>query len=230
MRLPPRRRALLAVLASAALPWRGPGAAPRNPLWTLQDAQLRPGDLLFRRTVSLDGFGVHAIDAAGRFSHVGLVVGHAADGCAWVVHACPPERAGQAGVRYTQARSFVGGHDVLDAAAARLRARASQRQDMVEWARERVGWGFNDRFAWHAAHALYCTQLVDGAMRAAGITPLPIPRRWDTPLGELQVIPMSSVLNLPQLHMLPAVCHETAVPSLVPGGCAHGKAGDPILS
>ena len=208
MKHAPRRRALLAVLASAALPWRGPGAAPRQPHWVLEDAQLRQGDLLFRRTVSLDGFGVHAIDAAGRFSHVGLVVGHATDGCAWVVHACPPEHAGQTGVRYTRARNFVGGDDVLDAAAARLRSSPSQRQAMVDWARARVGWSFNDRFAWNAPHSLYCTQLVAGAMRAADIAPLPESRRWYTPLGRLRVIPMSSLLELPQLRMLPAACRE----------------------
>ncbi len=208
MRLVLRRRALLAVLAGTALPWRGPGAAPRNPRWMLEEAQLRPGDLLFRRTVGLDGFGVHAIDAAGRFSHVGVVVGHAADASAWVVHACPPERAGQKGVRYTRARNFVGGGDVLDAAAARLRASLSQRQAMAEWARARVGWAFNDRFAWNAPHSLYCTQLVAEAMRAAEITPLPESRRWYTPLGLLRVIPMSSLLDLPQLRMLPTACRE----------------------
>lgn len=182
----------------------GAWAALRPPprYWQVDGALLRTGDLLFRRTVSLEGMAVQAIDAAGRFSHVGLVVGHGAQGAAQVVHACPPERSGQTGVRLTTAQAFVDGADVRDAAAARLPIDAEQARRVAAWALQHVGWAFNADFRLGAPHALYCTELVWSAMRAVGCHCLPQPVRWHTPLGAREVVPMSALLEIPGLRFL----------------------------
>lgn len=173
------------------------------------DARLHAGDLLFRRTVSLEGLGVQALDAAGRFSHVGLVVGRDAAGKASVVHACPPERADQTGVRQTTAQDFVGAADVRDAAAFRLpHVSTLQRAHMATWAHAHVGWAFNADFSLNAPHALYCTELVYRAMKAAGVQPLPRLARWFTPLGRREVLPLSALLALPGLRPVPQACRR----------------------
>ena len=149
--------AALTVAGSGGLTLLRPTPAAR---WQIDDVALRTGDLLFRRTVSLEGLGVRAIDAAGRFSHVCLIVGHDVQGRARVVHACPPEQAGQTGVRETTAQDFVAGGDVRDAAAAGLPLSAAQGQRLAAWALQHVGWRFNADFQLSAPHALYCTELI----------------------------------------------------------------------
>ncbi|MGC9163378.1 MAG: YiiX/YebB-like N1pC/P60 family cysteine hydrolase [Thiomonas sp.] len=204
-----RRRLLLsgaAVLLSAGGAWAALRPSPPR-YWQVNAALLQPGDLLFRRTVSLQGLAAQAIDAAGRFSHVGLVVGHGAQGEAQVVHACPPEHSAQTGVRLTTARAFVDGADVRDAAAARLPIDAAQAGRVAAWALQHVGWAFNADFRLGAPHALYCTELVWAAMRAAGCRCLPQPVSWRTPLGERAVVPMSALIDLPGLHWLSGVVH-----------------------
>lgn len=201
-----RRRLLFgagAALTVAA--WGGLTALHPAPVarWRIEDAALHAGDLLFRRTVSLEGLTVQAIDAAGRFSHVGLIVGHDAQGRARVVHACPPERAGQAGVRETTAQAFVAGGDVRDAAAASLQLSAAQGQRLAAWALRHVGWSFNADFQLNAPHALYCTELIWAAMRAAQLPSLPALAHWSTPFGAREVVPMSALLALPDLRFLP---------------------------
>jgi len=173
------------------------------------DAALRAGDLLFRRTVSLEGVAVSALDAAGRFSHVGLVAGHDAQGLARVVHACPPEYPGETGVREATAQDFVGAADVRDAAAARLPVDAAQARAVAQWALRHVGWDFNDRFALQSPHALYCTELVWAALRAQHL-PQPALARWNTPLGVLDVVTLSALLALPGLRFLPQAVQREA--------------------
>lgn len=208
---PTRRRLLLGsgalLTLAAAGGWATLAAAPAA-RWRVVDRALDAGDLLFRRTASLEGLSVRAIDAAGRFSHVGLIVGHDAQGRARVVHACPPERAGQAGVRETTAQAFVAGGDVRDAAAARLSLSALQRQRLAAWALQHVGWAFNADFRLNAPHALYCTELIWAAMRAAQCPHLPALAHWRTPLGARDVVPMSALLALPDLRFLPRAVQE----------------------
>ncbi|OIQ67424.1 hypothetical protein GALL_509950 [mine drainage metagenome] len=192
--------AALTVAGSGGLTLLHPTPAAR---WQIDDVALRTGDLLFRRTVSLEGLGVRAIDAAGRFSHVGLIVGHDVQGRARVVHACPPEQAGQTGVRETTAQDFVAGGDVRDAAAAGLPLSAAQGQRLAAWALQHVGWRFNADFQLSAPHALYCTELIWAAMRAAQLQRLPKLAHWSTPFGAREVVPMSALLALPDLRFLP---------------------------
>jgi len=198
-----RHRRLL--LGGLALVTTGAWAAlhTMSPRWQVDDAALRAGDLLFRRTVSLEGLGVQALDAAVRFSHVGLVVGHDAHGAAQVVHACPPEHAGQPGVRQTTAQAFVAAADVRNAAAARLPVGNAQARQLSDWALRHVGWAFNADFLLDAPHALYCTQLVWAAMRAAHCRGLPQIALWRTPLGAREVVPMSALIDLPGLRWMP---------------------------
>lgn len=196
-----------ALLVLAAGGWAALRTTP--PRWQVCDAVLQPGDLLFRRTVSFEGLSVQVLDAAGRFSHVGLVVGHGPHGVARVVHACPPERAGQAGVRETTAQAFVSGSDVRDAAAARLSLSAAQARQMAAWALQHVGWAFNSTFRLDAPRALYCTELVWAAMRAAHCACLPRTALWRTPLGAFEVVPMSALLALPGMRFLPEAVRTT---------------------
>lgn len=198
-----RRRLVLggaAALLGAALIGVSRAAPPR---WQVCDAMLQPGDLLFRRTVSFEGLSVQLLDATVRFSHVGLVVGHDAHGAAQAVHACPPERPGQQGVRVVLARDFVHAHDVRDAAAARLPLAAAQARQIAAWALQHVGWAFNAAFRLDTPHALYCTELVWAAMRAAHCACLPRTVLWRTPLGAREVVPLSALLALPGLRFLP---------------------------
>lgn len=209
-----RRRLLIGSGAMLALAttggWAGLHPTPQM-RWQIEDGALHAGDLLFRRTVSLEGLAVQALDAAGRFSHVGLIVGHDARGRARVVHACPPERATQAGVRETTAQAFVAGGDVRDAAAASLQLSAAQGQRLAAWALRHVGWAFNADFQLNAPRALYCTELIWAAMRAAQCPSLPGTARWSTPFGAREVVPMSALLDLPDLcFLLQAVQRGTA--------------------
>jgi hypothetical protein len=185
-------------------------AAAARSRFIADDAALQTGDWLFRRTVSLEGIGVDAVDPATPFSHVGLIVGHDTAGRAAVVHACPPDHPGQPGVRSCSAADFVGGSDVRDAAAYRLPSlSAAQRMGMARWARQHIGWDFDADFSLAAPHALYCTALVWAAMRAVGAQPLPRLTRHDTPWGERDVVLPSALLALPALHRLPQAVQRT---------------------
>lgn len=182
--------------------------------WFVRDEFLEPGDFLFRRTVSLAGLSEQMMDSAGRYSHVGMVVGHGCMGRAMVVHACPPSHPDEAGVRMETAGQFVGARDVMDATAKRLRIEPVQKKVMSQWASSHVGWNFNADFRLGEPHALYCTELIWEAMRAANTAHLPKLQRWVTPLGELTVVPMAGVLDLPELIALPDAvrsCNEAAM-------------------
>ncbi len=210
----PSRRSLLVGLGALGVGMAGAGAfalaaSARSvpPRIALNDAALGTGDWLFRRTVSLEGLEVQALDAAAGFSHVGLVVGHDETGCAQVVHACPPERVGESGVRLTTAWLFISGSDVHAAAAYRpTRMTSAQCQRMARWSLQRLGWDFNAGFALGAPHALYCTELIYRAMQSAGAQPLPRLQRWFTPLGRREVVTLSALLDMPGLRLLPQAC------------------------
>lgn len=178
-----RRRALLLACGAfvAGLPSAtGAGGAPRD-VAALErlGRSLRAGDLVFRRSRSLEGAAVLAASAGARFSHVGVAVETA--GGLRIVHAVPPEGTQRGGVVAARWETFALAPDVEAAAAYRLAhlvpaaaARISEALDAV------LGTSFNAGFTSDPRDGLYCTQVallalasVDPAL-AASVRPTPL--------------------------------------------------------
>ncbi|HKI06359.1 MAG TPA: YiiX/YebB-like N1pC/P60 family cysteine hydrolase [Thermoanaerobaculia bacterium] len=135
----------------------------------VNESDLAPGDVLFRRGRSLVSRAVLAVDGHGEYSHVGLVA--LAAGRAWVLHATPPEQPDIAGGVIAEPLALFLATDRASAAAVyRPRDRQAAR------AAERVAWGyvrghlrFDDDFDLVSSDRLYCTELVWKAYLSAGV-------------------------------------------------------------
>jgi hypothetical protein len=135
----------------------------------LDESNLAPGDVLFRRGRSLISRAVLAADSEGEYSHVGLVAIVA--GRVWVLHATPPEEPDvKGGVIAEPLAAFLAPDQAT--AAALYRPRDSEAGPVAE----RTAWGwvhrkvpFDNAFDLASADRLYCTELVWRAYRSAGV-------------------------------------------------------------
>lgn len=134
----------------------------------------RTGDLLFRRSRGLLARAVLAADVegstGGRYSHVGLIRVTAAGPV--VIHTLPPG-VGEGGRAVAEPLAdFLAPRSTVAAALYRPHGAAAERRlTAVETALGYVRQGvpFDGRFDLATSDALYCTELVWAAYRAAGI-------------------------------------------------------------
>ncbi|MEF8816585.1 MAG: YiiX/YebB-like N1pC/P60 family cysteine hydrolase [Salinibacter sp.] len=179
------RRASVIVCVIAAVVWAGaesssPGGArdPDDALDVQDTSQFRTGDLLFVRGTSwqsrivlfLDGY---IEDYGSHFSHVGMVWRR--NGRAYVIHASPKSLLGvqdDGSVRLEPLRQFLSAAHISRAALYRVGVedpRTAERAATM--AREYVNRAlpYDRVFDASTPGALYCTELVWRAYRAAGL-------------------------------------------------------------
>lgn len=130
---------------------------------------VQEGDLLLRRgTDMLAGIVLASSDQA-RFSHVGVVVRVGSE--FKVVHASPPERPDDAGVRIDPLASFVSGPHAADLALYRAEGLdASAKGRIRRYLVSQLGKPFDYAFRFSEDSALYCTELALRALEQAGVS------------------------------------------------------------
>lgn len=158
----------------ALLPLSGDGglpAAAEPSSWRQSvTADLRPGDIVFRRGVGplADAVAVSAVSfssaAAGRarWTHVGIVTQPEPGGPLYVVHAID----GRGVVMDTPGR-FFSSKESSEGGFIRIENGASAAETAMRF----VGRPFDASFSMADQAALYCTELILVSMREAGITP-----------------------------------------------------------
>ncbi len=144
------------------------GLAPPAAVYRAARADVRPGDLVFRRGRGLVSLAVLAADPAARYTHVGLVVQAAGD--TLVAHATPGPRGGPpAPVRLEPLAVFLAGDRTVHAAVLRPPARYARRAARIARAYAARPLVFDDAFDLATPDRLYCTELVWRAYRTAGL-------------------------------------------------------------
>lgn len=136
-------------------------------------AQFRDGDLVFRRGRD----GISAMVLAGRqgsrFSHVGMVLLH--QGQVFVIHAMPGDSGQVGGVRMESLGAFLDSAVASDAAVYRPTGlREEGRQRLRQQLLALQGRPFDYRFSLATPERVYCSELVLGALAAAGIPQSPM--------------------------------------------------------
>lgn len=127
---------------------------------------LQDGDIVFRRGTSAISRIALAFGEHPRFSHVGMVVrnGDSLD----VIHSIPLDDA--SGVRVDSLEDFCTRPEVEEVAFYGVPSLdPDQRTRIREYLFDSVGEPFDYRFSISDATALYCTELVVRALRAAGV-------------------------------------------------------------
>lgn len=181
MKVPCRWRALL-FIAAVMLSGCVEQASDRSILPA--DVRLRAGDVVFRRGGSVLSRSVVALDAKGKYSHVGIVVDSA--GQAMVIHAVPQEPDFEGDPdrvkmdppeRFFSIRNAVVGEvcRMQDSLAAEAAAREA-------WRLYRKRLLFDHDYDGEDSTRMYCTELVASAYERAGVGLLTgSPRHIDLP-------------------------------------------------
>jgi uncharacterized protein YycO len=144
------------------------GLAPPSTVYHDARADVRPGDLVFRRGRSLVSYAVLYADPTSRYSHVGLVV--QTQGDTLVVHATPgPHGEPPAPVRVEPLSVFLAPDHAVQAAVVRAPASHARRAAQVARTYATDARVFDDAFDLATADQLYCTELVWRAYRTAGL-------------------------------------------------------------
>ena len=173
-----------------------------------QAAQLRDGDLVFRRGRDLMSSLVLRQGQASRFSHVGMV--RREGGQVYIVHAMPDEPGSPGGVRRELLADFLA--PALASDAASYRQPGLDLGALVAWLDAQLGKPFDMRFALSDDAALYCSELVLRALAAGGQTPLPATVR--APLLDEQVVTPDALRLLAGLQPLAGVSAAAPDPVL----------------
>jgi uncharacterized protein YycO len=144
---------------------RGVTAPRRSPL---SAAELRDGDLVFRRGRDALSRIALSYSEQAHFSHVGMVI-RSADAVR-VVHALPADGHSPGGVRSEPLERFIATPVAEDVAYFRLDMLTSpQRARIHRYLHRAIGAPFDYRFRYSDDTALYCSELVVKALKAAGI-------------------------------------------------------------
>lgn len=196
-------RLMLLLLAAGLLCSCRPAAAPvpaapgaQQQAVLARAAQLRDGDLVFRRGRDLMSSLVLQQDRHSRFSHVGMVMREG--GQVLVIHAMPDEPGRAGGVRLETLARFLDPAVASDAASYRLPGVDPAR--LRPWLQAQIGRPFDMRFAFSDAQALYCSELVLRGLHVAG-QPL-VAETVRAPLLEEPVITPDALRRLPGLQLL----------------------------
>ena len=140
------------------------------------DAELRPGDLVFRLGGGLTSRAITTYDRGGRYSYVGLVVDSA--GQPMVIHAVPDEHDSPSDsdrVKMDRPEVFFDTYNALSGAVARhADAQAARRATAYAWRAYRRRAAFDHDYDLADTTRLYCCELVIQAFREAG-APLTLP-------------------------------------------------------
>ena len=162
---------LLAVTSACSRQPGGQRATSRPACLLPADAELRPGDVVFRRGEGLMSHVVMAADHQGNYSHTGIV----ADSCGslLIVHAVPGEpdfegdpdrvKADRPEQFFASQRASIG--EVCRAADADIARQAAA----VAWQVYQRGTPFDHDYDDLDTTRMYCTELVAFAFRQAGI-------------------------------------------------------------
>ncbi len=135
------------------------------------DAEMRPGDIVFRRGGSMASNAVLLADRSGHYSHVGIVV----DSCGvmMVVHAVPgePEYEGAPDrVKMERPERFFSSLNACEGEICRAHdSIAARRAASAALAVYRRGVLFDHDYDSNDTTKLYCTQLVIESYRKAGV-------------------------------------------------------------
>ena len=166
----------------------------------------QPGDVVFRRTHSLEGWAVQWVDGASPYTHVGIVSAASGGGQPMVVHANPGNVPGDPGgvVAHTWAE-FANPSSVTALALGSWRLGKHQHQQALgDLARAQVGKPFDAGFDFNEHSALYCTELVWTCAAQLGWVRSPTLRQLSTPFGPIQVLTISDLSR-----QLPIELHQT---------------------
>jgi len=159
-------------------------AAPLNLASQLQEEQLRAGDLIFRKGISLVSRLVQVADQQTVYTHVGIIVDY--EGEKRVVHAVPAEEPdGIDRVKMESLTEFLQPGRAVELGIYRYKGAAGP--DPADAARWAVGKAlaavpFDKSFDLQDNAALYCTELIWKAYLEAGI---------DLCEGEFDRLPLS---------------------------------------
>ncbi len=183
--------ALLAVLPAAS-------PAPRERP-AIDEALLRPGDLLFRAGDSVHSAAVLAAQGNG-WSHVGIVV-RAGSGALEVIHAAPADEPGEFdGVRRASLAEFARHAHKLGAYRPQSAAAASYAAAHAE---QYLGRPFDSRLDGDSDAELYCTELITAAFQGSDLPLEPARTRYTVPmLGAVSVIEPNALAAIPMLSRI----------------------------
>ena len=159
-------------------------------------AQLRTGDLVFRRGRDVVSAMVLSQQAGSRFSHVGVVVVDAdrLD----VVHAMPEEPGSPGGVRREPLAAFLHPDMATDAASYRLPGLDADA--VLAQLLPRIGAPFDMAFELSTPQRVYCTELALDALTAGGAQLAPVSVR--APLLREPVVTPEGLRQVPGLVAL----------------------------
>ena len=183
--------ALLAVLPAAS---STPRARP-----AIDEALLRPGDLLFRVGDSLHSAAVLSAQGNG-WSHVGIVVSGGA-GALEIIHASPADEPSEFnGVRRVSLLEFARHANSLGAYRPKSPAAASY---AAAHADQYLGRPFDSRLDSDSDAELYCTELITAAFRGSDLPLEPARTRYTFPmLGVVSVIEPNALAAMPMLSRI----------------------------
>lgn len=147
------------------------GAAPKHERVvvhaSVENYDWQTGDLVYRREPGLISAASAAGNATGaQASHVGIV--EVDELGAWVWHAAAAEGEDPGGVRRERLASFFARSALVQHQAIGQRLRPHDKEDLVRFLRDADGLPFDEHFDQTTRSALYCTELVLRALRAAG--------------------------------------------------------------
>jgi hypothetical protein len=136
--------------------------------WLGTSAELRDGDLVFRRGHDAIGRIVLSHGDQPRFSHVAMVV--RGGDRTLVVHALPITPGEAGGVRVEPLERFSSPLRAADVGYYRPQGLTDgQRASLRRYLFDHVGTPFDLRFAYSSDDAMYCTELVLKALASVGV-------------------------------------------------------------
>jgi len=145
--------------------------APNAPALHIDEQAVENGDMIFRRGVGLASDFVVSVDAASRFSHVGIICKQ--DGQTYVIHILPDEgRGDDDSVRMEPLSLFLSPANASGFAVCRLSgkhravAQRAASQALAFW-KKQVCYDYDLDAS--NARRLYCSELVWQAYKMAGI-------------------------------------------------------------
>ena len=136
------------------------------------DVALRPGDVVFRQGSGFTSHVVRVADGGGNYSHTGIVVDSA--GHLLVVHAVPGERMSEDEpdrVKADAPEVFFGGMRAAIGAVARCNdSVVATKAARAAWLVYQRGTLFDHAYDDTDTVQMYCTELVEHAYKAAGLS------------------------------------------------------------
>lgn len=171
------------------------GEHPSHRLW-LSEEHLRSGDLVFRRTSSLEGRAVRQMESSTEFTHVGVV--WIDEQGASVIHASPDSvgSKSEGGVVSEPLSAFLSTDGIEAASVYRLHnLDDAQARQMAEATLKWLHRPFDLNFELDRPQAFHCTELVWHAVSSLGVRDSPPLLRLHGLPGDMRVLTLGALME-----------------------------------